>query len=377
MKLLLVDENAPDTRYYSPFWTAFSIRNGAFTVLDRLRQAYAPTPVEVLYFHPDEIYETLAASVLDVTAARKAAGSQGGDDSAVLKRLESTCDALVSSKTLAPKLLFEGMADTILDDFRVLSERDEYNPIPSNPPGVFIVGDPRDILIHQSAQVSPGVVFDSQSGPIIIDADARIGPFSFIQGPVSVGKGTYVDNCRVLGPTSIGMTCRVGGEIEASIIGDFSNKHHEGFLGHSIVGKWVNLGALVTTSDLKNNYGEVRLNLPESQTKTAIAAPKDGLTTVNTELIKFGSIISDCAKVAIGTMLNTGTVIGPGSNVFGGPPGKFLPPFSWGTAGETYQLDRFHRDCATIFGRRKQTMGPPFIECTTYLHQRSVQPGDQ
>ncbi|WP_413206457.1 hypothetical protein [Rhodospirillum sp. A1_3_36] len=374
MKLLLVDEDRPDTRYYSPFWTVFSIRNGAFTVLDRLRQRYAPAPVEVLYFHPDETYETLAARVLDVTPARKAAGSQGRDDGgSILKRLEANCDARISSKELAPTPLFDRLADTILDDFRVLSQRDEYIPIAPHLPGVFIVGDPRDILVHPSAQVSPGVVFDSQSGPILIDAAARIGPFSFIQGPASIGQSTQVDNCRILGPTSIGSTCRVGGEIEASIIGDFSNKHHEGFLGHSIVGKWVNLGALVTTSDLKNNYGEVRLTLPE----TSITAPADRLVTVNTGLIKFGSIISDCVKIAIGTMLNTGTVIGPGSNVFGGSPEKFLPSFSWGMAGEAYQLDRFHRDCATIFGRRKQTLGNPFIECTTYLHQRSVQPGDQ
>ena len=154
---------------------------------------------------------------------------------------------------------------------------------------------------------------------------------------------------------------RAGGEIENSIIGDYSNKHHEGFIGHSVLGNWVNIGALATTSDLKNNYGEVRLVLPEGNPANS------GLKEVSSGTIKFGSILGDCVKISIGSMLYTGTVIDAGSNIFGGNPGKYMPPLSWGLNGEKYDPERFIKDQKVIFQRRGQNPHPQMRNLVNYF----------
>jgi hypothetical protein len=141
-----------------------------------------------------------------------------------------------------------------------------------------------------------------------------------------------------------GNDCRLGGEIADSIIGDFTNKHHEGFLGHSLVGDWVNLGALTTTSDLKNNYGEVRLTFKDQKYPTGT--------------IKFGSIIGDYAKTAIGTMLGTGTIIDLGANLFGlSHRSGYFRPFLWGET-KIYDRSKFIDDAARMMQRRGQVVTP-------------------
>jgi UDP-N-acetylglucosamine diphosphorylase/glucosamine-1-phosphate N-acetyltransferase len=140
-----------------------------------------------------------------------------------------------------------------------------------------------------------------------------------LEGPVFVGT-----NSKVLGgfirASAFGPECRVHGEIAASVFLGYANKSHDGFVGHSVVGCWVNLGALTTTSNLKNTYGPVRLDLPGERIETGRQ--------------NLGTLFGDHAKTAIGTMLATGTVVGAGANVFGGPPAKRVPPFAWGSEGD-------------------------------------------
>lgn len=202
-----------------------------------------------------------------------------------------------------------------------------------------IDGDKTQVYIHVKAKVSRLAYIDATTGPVVIDADARIGAFCIVQGPAYVGANTQLDSCRVSNAI-VGQNCRLGGEIADSIIGDFSNKHHDGFLGHSLVGDWVNLGALTTTSDLKNNYGEVRLTY--------------GQTRFETGTIKFGSIIGDYAKTAIGTMLGTGCILDLGANLFGETHWTgYVPPLRWGK-GETYDRAKFLRDANRMMQRRGQ-----------------------
>jgi hypothetical protein len=131
----------------------------------------------------------------------------------------------------------------------------------------------------------------------------------------------------------------VRGEIaEAAFLG-YANKAHEGFLGHSVIGRWVNLGAGTTTSDLKNTYGPVRVQLASG--------------TVETGLQFLGSLIGDHAKTAIGTQFNTGTVVGVGANVFGAPrPPKLVPPFAWGDTGERMAREAFVKIVERVLPRR-------------------------
>lgn len=209
--------------------------------------------------------------------------------------------------------------------------------------GLQTEGDPTEIFLHSSALVSRYAVLDATEGPIVIDADARIGALCLVKGPAYIGKKTRLDNCRWSNAIA-GTDCRLGGEIADTIIGDFSNKHHEGFLGHSLVGDWVNLGALTTTSDLKNNYGEVRLQFRESRFPAGT--------------IKFGSIIGDYAKTAIGTMLGTGSVIDVGANLFGlSHRSGYFRPFLWGET-KIYDRTKFIEDAARMMQRRGQQVTP-------------------
>ncbi|MDA4111251.1 MAG: putative sugar nucleotidyl transferase [Thaumarchaeota archaeon] len=158
-------------------------------------------------------------------------------------------------------------------------------------------------VVPDSSDIERFVTIDSRRGPVIIGDNVQIQSFSHLSGPCFIGSGTKVKSAKIREGTSIGPNCRVSGEIEESIISEFSNKSHDGFLGHSVLGSWVNLGALTTNSNLKNTYGEIKSNL--------------GRKSVGTGLMKFGAIFGDMAKTAIGTLVMAGRKIGVSSQIFG------------------------------------------------------------
>lgn len=182
----------------------------------------------------------------------------------------------------------------------------------------IIYGKRAQVYLGDGARVEGGVVLDARDGPIWIGKKSVVRFPSILEGPCFIGSETRIDGARIRKGTSIGNCCRIGGEIEKSIILDYSNKHHDGFLGHSYIGEWVNLGAMTTNSDLKNNYGEISVYISGS--------------LINSHEIKVGCFIGDHTKTAIGTLINTGTVIGVACNIFGGSVRKFLPSFSWGNS---------------------------------------------
>ena len=249
--------------------------------------------------------------------------------------------ALTHSGTaeVKPTHLLENIGERIAEDIT-------YLPAEFQSQGNFrlqIDGEPTHCHIHTDAQVSAHAVLNTEAGPVVIDAGARIGAFCLLKGPLYIGQRTQLDNCHISNAIA-GNDCRLGGEIADSIIGNYTNKHHEGFLGHSIVGDWVNLGAMTTTSDLKNNYGEVRLTF---------GAEKYAAGT-----IKFGSIIGDYAKTAIGTMLGTGSIVDLGANLFGlSHRSGYFRPFLWGET-KIYDRNKFMEDAARMMQRRKQAVTP-------------------
>ena len=176
-----------------------------------------------------------------------------------------------------------------------------------------------NIFIADNAEVCAGCVLDATEGPIIIDEGAVVRIGSLIEGPVYIGKNSKINlGSKIKEGTSIGPVCKIGGEVETSIFQGYSNKQHDGFVGHSYVGEWVNLGANTNTSDLKNNYNNIRITIGDGE-------------TIETEGNLLGSIIGDYVKTGISTMLNTGTYIGIGSVVFGsGFQRKNIKQFSWG-----------------------------------------------
>jgi UDP-N-acetylglucosamine diphosphorylase/glucosamine-1-phosphate N-acetyltransferase len=199
------------------------------------------------------------------------------------------------------------------------------------------------IHIEEGAKIKPGVVLDAENGPIYISKNVKILPNAVIEGPAYVGDGSLIKvSAKIYENTSIGPVCKVGGEVEASIIHAFSNKQHEGFIGHSYLGTWVNIGADTNNSDLKNDYGNVKVYV-------------DG------ELIDSGSmfvglIMGDHSKSGINLMFNTGTVVGVSCNIYGsGLPPKFVPSFSWGGAQDgfvTYRIDKAIEVARRVMARR-------------------------
>jgi UDP-N-acetylglucosamine diphosphorylase/glucosamine-1-phosphate N-acetyltransferase len=220
--------------------------------------------------------------------------------------------------------------------FRQLSDRKETIPHDSS-----IIGQ-ANIYIHESVEIAPSVVIDASAGPVIIEEKTRIEPFSFIQGPCYIGPDCRIVGGRIRSGTSLGPTCRVGGEVEESIMLGYCNKYHEGFLGHACLGEWVNLGALTTNSDLKNNYKEITVEI--------------GGENVQTESIKIGSFIGDHTKTGIGTMLNTGINIGFSCNLYGAGlfSQKLINSFSWGEPGklQNYRVDKAIETAEISMNRR-------------------------
>ncbi len=208
------------------------------------------------------------------------------------------------------------------------------------PEHVQLIGSADDVIVGKDVTIEPGVVFDLEHGPIWLDDGVTVRAFTRLAGPSYVGRGSTVLG-GPLAEVSIGPVCKVHGELEAAIVLGYANKAHDGFLGHAYLGKWVNLGALTTNSDLKNNYGTIRLWTPRGE--------------VDTGEIKIGCLLGDHVKTGIGTMLNTGTVVGAGSNLYGtAMPPKYVPPFSWGSGSDLrgYDLDKFLHTAATVMQRR-------------------------
>jgi glucose-1-phosphate thymidylyltransferase len=372
MKLLLVDLDHPAGRVLSRFESIFAYRNGIFSAIDRLRRLH-PDAV-LVYLHPDARLEKLFADRSGLLPFRSDGSTIDLADSfakpglSITDRrsfIENELQALDFDAFEFPpdilSLLDEAPARIAADLFLLRREDFEHRA------AAVITGAKQDLWIHHSVDLPEGVVFDTREGPIVIDRDCSLTPFTYIAGPFYAAPGCHLDNVRITGGTVLGDGCRVGGEIENSLFGRFSNKHHEGFVGHSLIGNWVNLGALTTTSDLKNNYGEIRLHLPEDRFPTRASS----LIPIKTGKIKFGSIIGDCVKTAIGTMINTGTVIDAGSSIFGGTPFSYVPPLSWGLTGHSYRPGRFLEDCEKIFARRKQSVPSSMKELVSMLSHLS------
>ncbi len=206
-----------------------------------------------------------------------------------------------------------------------------------------VVGEGR-ALVHGSARLYPGVVLDIENGPVVIDAEAIIRPNATITGPAYIGRGSQIyDGAVIRAHTSIGPVCKVGGEVGGCIFQACSNKGHGGYLGDSYLGEWVNLGAGTITSNLKNTYGQVRVQ------------QWPGGESENTELTFLGSILGDHVKTAIGTRLLTGTIAHTGAMLaLSAFPPRTIDRFAFLTdeGAARYDIDRFLEVAQRVMQRR-------------------------
>jgi UDP-N-acetylglucosamine diphosphorylase/glucosamine-1-phosphate N-acetyltransferase len=255
-------------------------------------------------------------------------------------------------------LLLRGTFDLITALERLLpSDCLEFAAAPADPvpAGCIVLGDPAWVICL-GAQVEPGVVFDVRGGVVVLAEDVEVRSGTRLEGPLYAGPGTHLLGGQIR-QSAFGPKCRVHGEVAASVFTGYSNKSHDGFLGHSVLGQWVNLGAGTINSNLKNTYGTVRLDL--------------GGERVETSRQFLGSLIGDHAKTAIGTLLGTGAVIGAGASVLMRNPDRVVPPFAWGGAGdERLHADGFVRIASRVMPRRGVDVSPAVERSLRAIHAR-------
>jgi UDP-N-acetylglucosamine diphosphorylase/glucosamine-1-phosphate N-acetyltransferase len=218
-----------------------------------------------------------------------------------------------------------------------------------------------NIRLHKTAQIAPGVVLDASDGPIVVDENVRIMPNAVITGPAYIGPNTLIKSlAKIYGHISIGPVCKLGGEIAETIIQGYSNKQHDGFLGHAYIGEWCNLGADTNNSDLKNNYSEITVYLNGKP--------------VNTGKRFLGLIMGDHSKSAINTSFNTGTIVGIHCNIFARTfVKKYIPSFSW--VGDDfikkYQFEKAMEVAKIVMGRRDIEFSSREWDLFEYLYRKS------
>jgi len=300
----------------------------------------------------------VAAAVLHLAA------EGGGPDHAVVARLlAGGHDAVTTIESLAladaaaeleviaaPHDIVAVHERAIADSLAMRIDSGVYREIR---PGLFVAA---------GAAVAEAVVV--RNGPVVVEARAEIAPFVCLDGPVWIGPGARVNpHAWLRAGTAVGRDCRVGGEVEASVLEAFSNKAHEGFLGHSHVGSWVNLGAGTITSNLKISYGPIRLHDPRRD---------GGIDVIDTGRQFLGAFIADFSKTAIHTSLPCGCRIGPAATVGGGVP-EVVPGFSTmlsgGLGGDAGGRRATVEQVSTMLGRMMARRGLEILSADRDLVQ--------
>jgi len=201
----------------------------------------------------------------------------------------------------------------------------------------------KNIFIEEGAEMRAAIL-NADNGPIYLGKDTVIHEGAMVRGPFALCEGSHVNmGAKVRGDVTVGPFSKIGGEVSASVIFGYSNKAHDGFLGCSVIGEWCNLGADTNTSNLKNNYENVKV----------WSYVRNGFEDSGSQFV--GLMMGDHSKCAINTMFNTGTVVGVSANVFGeGFPRTFIPSFSWGGASGyvTYQLTKALSTAEKVLARR-------------------------
>lgn len=280
----------------------------------------------------------------------------------VAMQLEQMCDAPTLIGQLRAKCVAKECHDAILFDYpwdfmAQLHEAIHTDFDAHGEPGIIkgelgayvSILNENNVTISQDTHIEDFVLINATNGPVIIESGCVIQAHSRLEGPLYIGKNTHILGGKV-SASSIGPSCKIGGELSHSIILGYSNKAHHGYIGHSYIGQWVNLGAMTTNSNLKNTYSPVTVSGPFHP------------TPIETNQQFFGSVIGDHVKTGIGTLLNTGAIVGYASSLLGPPIHHgYIPPFSWGQAGnyDTHNLTKFLQTAQRMMARRHIVLRDP------------------
>jgi UDP-N-acetylglucosamine diphosphorylase/glucosamine-1-phosphate N-acetyltransferase len=397
MLYVFEDRNALDLEPLALTWATFELRCGARTHLERIQQIAGDEPISLIVRpemadvvqerHPDlavnpaEFEEGIwlnGAALWDETAVTDLKKREGfiaanelilggnltsAQAEVFFMHLQSGSDiGEVPAAVEGPKLLRYMWDHYLTSGEQVTADFDLWykdQAATSFEQGVHVIGD-AGVYIGEGTTIDPTVVLDTRHGPIILEKNVQVLSHSVIAGPTYVGPKCRVWPFAFLEEATLGPVCRVMGQLEACILHGYTNKQHDGFLGHAYLGSWVNLGAGTTNSDLKNNYGSVKMAVNGRKVDT-------GETFV-------GLAIGDHAKSAIGTLFYTGTRVGVAANVFGDViPPKMVPSFAWGGDGKTrYELEKCLETMAVVKSRRGEVFTNAEKELFSRLYYQDV-----
>lgn len=252
--------------------------------------------------------------------------------------------------------IFTQNEKAFLLDYLLITQNRSSKELPQH---VTVVGDKSKIFIEEGAQIG-ACILNTNTGAIYVGKNAEVMDGCSLRGSIALCENSAIKmGAKIYGATTIGPHCKVGGEINNSIIFGYSNKAHDGFLGNSVIGEWCNLGADTNNSNLKNNYANVKLyNYGKHK-------------AIDTGLQFCGLIMGDHSKSAINTMFNTGTVVGIAANIFGeGFPPTHIPSFTWGGAKgfDKYDFNKFITTAKQVYSRRGLVLNDVDIEILQHIH---------
>jgi UDP-N-acetylglucosamine diphosphorylase/glucosamine-1-phosphate N-acetyltransferase len=254
--------------------------------------------------------------------------------------------------------IFQENEKNLQEDFAVITKGKQSQELSATN---RIIG--KNIFIEEGAKLEH-CILNTGTGPIYIGKEAEIMEGSMIRGGLALCDHAQIKmGAKIYGATTIGPYCKVGGEINNSVLFGYSNKAHDGFLGNAVLGEWCNVGADTNNSNLKNNYEPVKLWSYESK-----RFEKTGTNFC-------GLIMGDHAKCGINTMFNTGTVVGVGANIFGdGYPRQFIPDFAWGGASgfSTFHIDKFFETAEIVLSRRNKTLDQAMRNMLTQVYEQTL-----
>lgn len=255
--------------------------------------------------------------------------------------------------------IFSKNEQVLKTDFELLT----LNKMSAQLPEYVTAMGKANIFIEEGAKIYPCII-NAEAGPVYIGKDAEIMEGAIIRGPFALGEHATVKmGAKVYGGTTIGPSCKVGGEISNVVFFANSNKGHDGFLGNAVIGEWCNLGADTNCSNLKNNYDEVKV-WSEHQNKS-----------VKTGLQFCGLLMGDHSKCGINTMFNTGTVAGVACNIYGGGfPPTFVPSFSWGGADNmvTHRVEKALDTANRMMARRNKSLSKAEVDVLEYIYAQTT-----
>ena len=253
--------------------------------------------------------------------------------------------------------IFSKNRAALIDDLQILTNGRQSAAVDDPHTAVY---NSKDVFIEEGSKIRSAVL-NAESGPIYIGKNVEIGEGSIIHGASAICDASVLNLVtRIRGDSTIGPHSKVGGEISNSVIFGYSSKAHDGFLGNSVIGEWCNMGADSNTSNLKNNYKDVRIWNYESE------------RFVDTGRQFCGLMLGDHSKCGINTMFNTGTVVGVSANIFGsGFPRTFIPSFSWGGAQgfTTFQLNKALEVMPLVMERRKKTLSEEDVQILDHIFE--------